>query len=414
MNSRGWFLILLCLLFWRTADGSAAPDDSPTEVRALWVVRTTLTSPDAIKRMVATAREAGFNTIIVQVRGRGDAYYPSRWEPRAKELAEQDRGFDPLAVTLKEAHQAGLKVHAWINTLLVANLDDLPTMPDHIYHKHPDWLAVHRSVASSLYRLDPFDPRYRQRLVDACKRDRMELEGLYLSPAHPAVKEHLYSIFMEVIERYDVDGVHFDYVRLPNPAFDYSRVALDRFRAELEKRLTERERQLLARVAATDPLIYVTTYPDEWQEFLRDQVTEIVERISYGVKARKPQVQVSAAVFANDQDAFSRRFQDWKRWLRMGLLDIACPMAYTPDTETFRQQIALAKAHAAGRHIWAGIGAYRIPVESAVEKIEAARAIGVEGIVLFSYDSAVQVSDINPSGDYLFRIQKAAFGAAKN
>lgn len=406
-------LLLLCLPLLRIGGGHV-PGNSPAEVRALWVVRTTLTSPEAIKRMVATAKEAGFNTLLVQVRGRGDAYYQSRWEPRAKELAEQDPTFDPLALTLAEAHKVGLKVHAWINTLLLANVDDLPPMPDHVYHKHPDWLAVHRSVATSLYHLDPFDPPYRQRLVDACKRDMMELEGLYLSPAHPAVKEHLYSIFMDLIERYDLDGVHFDYVRLPNPAFDYSRVALDRFRTEMEKRLTDRERQLLARVAATDPLVYVNTYPDEWQQFLRDQVTEIVERIYHGVKARKPHVQVSAAVFANDQDAFTRRFQDWKHWLRIGILDIACPMAYTPDTETFRQQVAAAKAHAVGRQIWAGIGAHRIPVESAVEKIEAARAIGVEGIVLFSYDSAVRISDVNPGGDYLFRIKTAAFGTAKN
>jgi uncharacterized lipoprotein YddW (UPF0748 family) len=237
----------------------------------------------------------------------------------------------------------------------------------------------------------------------------MELEGLYLSPAHPAVKEHIYSVFMEVTERYEVDGVHFDYVRLPNPAFDYSRAALDAFRTEMEKRLTDRERQLLARVAATDPLVYVNTYPDEWQQFLRDQVTEIVERIYHGVKARKPQVQVSAAVFADDQQAFARRFQEWKRWLRMGLLDIVCPMAYSPDTETFRQQIAVAKANATGRQVWAGIGAYRIPVESTVEKIQVAREIGVEGFVLFSYDSAVRVSDTNPAGDYLRRVKQAVF-----
>jgi len=382
------------------------------EVRALWVVRTTLSSPESIRRMVATAKEAGFNTLLVQIRGRGDAYYRSRWEPRSKELAEQD--LDPLTLTLAEAHKVGLKVHAWVNTLLVANLDDLPVAPDHVYNKHPDWLAVHRAVAVSLFHLDAFDPLYRERLIEACKRDMAELEGVYLSPAHPAVKEHLYSVFMDVIERYDVDGIHFDYVRLPNPAFDYSRVALDRFRTEMEKRLSERERQLLARVAVTDPLVYVNTYTDAWQQFLRDQVTEIVERIYHGVKARKPHVTVSAAVFANDEDAFSRRFQDWKRWLRMGLLDVACPMAYTPDTETFRQQIALARAAATGRQIWAGIGAYRLPVESTVEKIQAARDIGVEGIVLFSYDSAVRVSDLNPGGDYLFRVQKSAFGAVKN
>lgn len=404
-------LLSIWLLPATFSDAVSLPTRGADEIRALWVTRATLTSPEKIKQLVGHATEAGFNTLIVQVRGRGEAYYQSRWEPRAKELAGQEPTFDPLALVLKEAKASNLKVHAWINTVLLANLDDLPPMPTHVFNKHPEWLAVHRSVAPQLYTLDPAAPQYRQQLVEACKRDMLELEGLYLSPAHPAVKEHLYSIFMDVLEKYDVHGLHFDYVRLPNPSFDYSRTALDRFRHVIEKQLSERERQLLARVAATDPLVYANTYPDEWQQFHRDQITELVERIYHGVKARKPHVEVSAAVFGNDQDAFTRRFQDWKRWLRMGILDIVCPMAYSPDTETFRQQIATAHAHAVGRRVWAGIGAYRIPVESTMEKIRVAREIGVNGFVLFSYDSAIRVSETNPGGDYLLRIKHAGLDA---
>ena len=79
------------------------------EVRALWVVRTSLTSPDAIKQMVKRAVDGGFNTLIVQVRGRGDAYYHSRWEPRAETLAQQDSSFDPLELVINQAHEAGLR-----------------------------------------------------------------------------------------------------------------------------------------------------------------------------------------------------------------------------------------------------------------------------------------------------------------
>ncbi len=62
---------------------AAPPAD---EVRALWVVRTTLTSPEKIRRMVESAHANRFNTLIVQVRGRGDAYYDAQWEPRAATL----------------------------------------------------------------------------------------------------------------------------------------------------------------------------------------------------------------------------------------------------------------------------------------------------------------------------------------
>src|SRR5437868_12016360 len=95
------------------------------EVRALWVVRTTLTSRAAIETMIAAARTSGFNTLLVQIRGRADAYYTDGLEPRAAALSSQP-AFDPLATTLSLAHEAGLRVHAWINVNLVAGANELP------------------------------------------------------------------------------------------------------------------------------------------------------------------------------------------------------------------------------------------------------------------------------------------------
>ncbi|MEP6820445.1 MAG: family 10 glycosylhydrolase, partial [bacterium] len=150
---------------------------------------------------------------------------------------------------------------------------------------------------------------------------------------------------------------------------------------------------------------------EKFGDFQREQITMLVERIYRGVKKRKPQVTVSAAVFANDENAYKRRFQDWRRWLAMGILDVACPMAYSTDTAVFQKQIEVATstAHAAGRRVWAGIGAYRIPVESTVEKINVARGLGAEGIILFSYDFTIRPGDLNPDGAYLERVRQAAF-----
>src|SRR5262245_22601443 len=102
------------------------------EVRALWVVRTTLTAPEKIKQLVASAADNGFNTLIVQIRGRGDAYYNSRVEPRAIELKDQPQSFDPLALTLAEAYKRGLKVHGRLNLSLIHTLDALPADPPHV------------------------------------------------------------------------------------------------------------------------------------------------------------------------------------------------------------------------------------------------------------------------------------------
>ncbi|MEJ7578502.1 MAG: family 10 glycosylhydrolase [Pyrinomonadaceae bacterium] len=389
--------------------GGAAPPVG--EVRALWVVRTTLTSPEKIRLMTERAQSGGFNTIIVQVRGRGDAYYRSRWEPRADALKDQPPGFDPLATTISEGKRRGLQIHAWINTSLLANLDDLPVERAHVYNAHPEWLAVPRAVAAELYSMSPADPRYRARIVEWSKANRSELEGVYTSPSNPAVREHLYSIWMDILERYDVDGLHFDYVRLASPDFDYSRTSLDRFREWLEPRLGAGERRLLAQSLKNNPLAAADAYQEEYANFQRGQITALVERIYHGVKKRRAGVVVSAAVFANDENAYTRRFQDWRRWLQMGILDVVCPMAYTPDTEIFRKQIevASAAAHAAGRRVWAGIGAYRIPAESAVEKIEVARSLKADGVILFSYDFTTTTGALNPSGDYLNRVRRGAF-----
>ncbi len=389
---------------------AAAPEG---EVRALWVVRNTLTSPEKIYKMVESAATAGFNTLIVQVRGRGDAYYRSRWEPRAIELKDQPSDFDPLALTIAEAHRRGLKVHAWLNTSLLANLDALPADPKHVYNAHPEWLAVPRAVASELYSVSPRDALYRQRIVEWSKANRGELEGVYAGPANPKVREHIYRIWMDIIQNYPIDGMHFDYVRFASPDFDYSRISLKTFSNWLEPQLTASERDTIKKTLKVNPLAATDKYPEKFGDFQREQVTTLVERIYHAVKKRRPDVIVSAAVFANDENAFTRRFQDWRRWLRMGIVDAACPMAYTTDTAIFKKQVevAISTAHAAGRRVWAGIGAYRIPAESTVEKINTARTIGADGIILFSYDFTATLSTLNPQGDYLKRVQQAAFAS---
>lgn len=400
-----------CSLLSAPERSAAQATSSASEVRALWVVRTTLTSPERIRQLVASAADNGFNTLIVQIRGRGDSYYKSKVEPRAIELKDQPLTFDPLALTLEEAHKRGLKVHGWLNTNLLANLDALPAHPDHVYNKHPEWLAVPKPVAAELYNMSPRDPAFRQKIVEWSKANRGELEGVYTGPANPKVRDHIYKIWMDVLKNYPVDGLHFDYVRFASPDFDYSRTSLKNFRKWLEPQITSNERRELKQSLKTNPLAAPEKFPAKFADFQRAQVTTLVERIYRAVKKRRPEALVSAAVFANDENAYTRRFQDWRRWLQMGILDVACPMAYTTDTAVFQKQIEVAAttAHGANRHVWAGIGAYRIPSESAVEKINVARSLKTEGFILFSYDFTARPSELNPDGAYLERIRRAAF-----
>jgi uncharacterized lipoprotein YddW (UPF0748 family) len=381
------------------------PQPETGEARGLWVVRTTMETPESVRALVQRARDNGFTDLLVQVRGRGDAYYESSLEPRAEPLSRQPASFDPLAMTISEAHQYGIKVHAWINIFLVADLDSLPVSRNHSIYKHPDWVMVPRGLGSELYDVQPDENAYLDRIIEFSRLNRRELEGLFVSPAHPSVKDNLLDIWMDIAKRYEVDGLHFDYVRYPNPQYDYSRVSIDRFRQEMDKKLSRNERLALGERFRQDPLFYVKKFPDAYAEFQRDQVTELVERIYKGVKSVKPNAIISAAVFANEQDAERSRFQDWKKWLQMGDLDVVCPMAYTPDTEAFRKQVLTAVSLASGKRVWGGIGAHKQTAESAVEKIRVARELGAQGFILFSYDSTIKVSEVNPQGNYLEKVR---------
>src|SRR5262245_4865615 len=135
--------ILVCAVLLWTASAASTPE----ETRALWVTRSSLTSPAGIAALVRASKDAGFNTVLVQVRGRGDAYFKSPFEPRAADLVRQPEAFDPLAAVLAEAHAAGIRVHAWVNVNLVSSAVDLPISPEHVIVRHPEWLMVPRQIA---------------------------------------------------------------------------------------------------------------------------------------------------------------------------------------------------------------------------------------------------------------------------
>ena len=70
-----------------------------------------------------------------------------------------------------------------------------------------------------------------RRIVEWSKANRGELEGVYTGPANSKVRDHIYRIWMDIIRKYPVDGMHFDYVRLASPDFDYSRTSIENFHA---------------------------------------------------------------------------------------------------------------------------------------------------------------------------------------
>ncbi len=384
------------------ARGQETPDrPSAAEVRALWVTRSSLMTPAAVETMVKAARASGFNTLLVQVRGRGDAYFRDGLEPRAAALAGQPASFDPLEATLQRAHALGLRVHAWVNVNLVASTGDLPSARTHVIYRHPEWLMVPRSIAREMAVLDPHTPLYLDKLVRATRSQLAEVEGLYLSPIPAGAADYTVAVIADLVARYPVDGIHLDYVRYPTADFDYSREAIVLFDRSVHSQAGSVARR-------GDPLAQVESLAAEWRDFRAERLTALVNRLQAAIRQRRPAVLVSAAVVPDAADAVASRFQDWRAWLSRNLIDVLCPMAYTSDSTLFTAQLAGARHAAADHPVWAGIGAYRLSSSQTIENIQIARRLGASGVVLFSYDS---VTSLPRGGMYLSQVGRGAFGA---
>ncbi|HEY2955238.1 MAG TPA: family 10 glycosylhydrolase [Candidatus Eisenbacteria bacterium] len=361
-----------------TAPGRArrsSRDSIADRLDYLWVVRSTLTDPGRIERVVEHARQAGARGLLAQVVGRGDAYYRSDILPRAASLPTPD--FDPLALLLARAHAAGLEVHAWVNCMLVWSEPGRPGDPRHVVNAHPDWVA---------------------RLVDgramtglsARQRRRLRVEGIFLSPTHPGVRAWLGSIVKEIAARYPVDGVHLDYIRLPGVKLADAppAVAGETAPAPGEEGplaagppAPRRARRAPARAWPREPCTALEC----------SEVTAAVGEMRDSLAFARPGLTLSAAVVADTLAAERDNAQRWTAWLRDGLIDRAFAMCYAPPLRTVVAQLLIfAGALGTGGAVVPGIAVYNTSPSTAAAKIKAARALGFPVLALFSYDALAQ------------------------
>jgi uncharacterized lipoprotein YddW (UPF0748 family) len=368
-----FMLIALLALLLVPAPARAVPP-AGEETRAIWVVRHALTTPGRVDKIVDLSTQVNANTLLVQVRGRGDAYYSSDLAPRAADLEATAPDFDPLSRLCSKAHAAGLEVHAWLNVYLVWSAGAPPRPALHVVNAHPDWISV-RADGRSLVEMLP----------EEFHEERFE--GMYLAPGNPDVRRHLRELVREIVTRYPVDGIHLDYVRYPEPTVGYdahTRTAFEREFGVDPLRLEEPDSAFLDLLGGADRI------PDlraRWIQWKREQVTNLVRDIRHDLDLTGRKIKLTAAVIADQNAALNRYLQDWPAWLRENLLDAAIPMAYSPSTPVVERQIAAAMAVPSKRQIWAGIAIYNQGARDACNKIRRARALGVDGIALFSYDA---------------------------
>ena len=343
------------------------------EHRAFWVVRYTLNDSASIDRMVEQASSAGFDDLFVQVCGRGDAWFPSRVYPVSEPVREAvSAGFDPLAYVLQQAHARGLRVHAWVNTLLVWSAEDKPVNPRHVFNTHSDWMMVDEEGAS----LASYGPRgYRKRGIT----------GTFMSPANPAVRKYVEDFIREIVTNYPVDGVHLDYIRYPMSAVDYGADARRGFHGTygIDPLKLVKEPDAVRRKYGE------TRYGelcDAWQAVRAGYVSGLVARIKAIVQETRPGALLSAAVKPDIVSARSTFGQDWPGWVREGYVQIVLPMAYGTNVEKVSAQIADACREVGAEHVWAGLRAWEVPVSSVIERVKKVLPLSPGGICYFSYD----------------------------
>jgi len=364
--------------------------DQSAEVRALWVQRSSLTSPSAIRSLVQAAKGAGFNTLLVQVRGRGDAYYTSRYEPRAAALSKQLPSFDPLATVLADAHDAGLRVHAWMNVNLVADAEPAP-LPGHVIYAHPEWLMVPRELAVELSSVAPTSPEYLRRLSRYASDHSDRIEGLYVSPIQPAAVEHTVRVIADVAARYPIDGIHLDYIRQPSVDIGFDPTSRARFALEHG---ADPDPAWPAAPFHRLPVAERAGMDSAWGAFQQEQVTAIVREVRDSLNAVRPGIVLTAAVLADTTSALRRNRQAWSAWLRDGLLDRAFAMCYAPMVQTVMNQLAAMAGQFGTNRLVPGIAIYNTSPSICAAKIKGARALGFTAIALYSYDSLWERNDL--------------------
>lgn len=341
--------------------------EAPPPVRGLWVVRHSLTSAQSIDEVVALAEELHFTDLFVQVRGRGDAYYRSRYEPLAEQVPPD---FDPLEYLLQRTAHSRLRIHAWINVFYVWSREELPRSRSHPVYRKREWLVYPAHH-------DPAQP-------DTALQNHRSGEGLFQSPMNPEVQEYLIHIVDDILSHYPVAGLHLDYIRYPDSNVDLNPSARKAFKSRYIFDPAE---------FLQEPERFARTYGEtgyevnfsRWGKFLREGLSEFVRRLAEHVHHRYPGVILSAAVKPDLGRAHWRYYQEWDRWVREGWLDRALPMNYTPDLRLFLYRTRTMVKAAGVEKLIMGISLYNQSPASVAEKIRAVQELPLAGFVLFSY-----------------------------
>lgn len=346
---------------WVPCEGSARVLDHPGSARAL----------------LDTARALGVTDLFVQVYRGGRAWFDSSLADATPYRDLLERGPDPLRTLVADAHEAGLRVHAWVNVLSLGAHRDGPLLA----RLGPGSVQTDREGRSLLDYPDLQVPGAERRWV------RVGTPAIWIDPGAPEVAPRIAEVFAELAARYPaLDGLHLDYIRYPD-VLPFTPGA--RFDVGLDFGFGDQTRARFREQTGLDaPFGRDSRHASAFDAWRRAQVTALVREIGAAARRARPGLELSAAVWAYPERAYLSLMQDWSLWLDEGLLDFAVAMAYARDERLFTLQLRTSTA-AGGPRLWIGLGAWLFSDDppGAARQLERARAVAPQGVALFSYDA---------------------------
>jgi uncharacterized lipoprotein YddW (UPF0748 family) len=371
--------IISLLLLWLSLGAALRaelPPEPAREFRGAWVATVyNLNWPSRpglpaaqqqreLRAILDRAVELRLNAILLQVRPGSDALYASKIEPWSAVLSGKmgrapEPLYDPLAWAVQEAHARGLELHAWFNPFRALPSAGAATAPNHVTQTHPEWIR-----------------RYGGQL--------------YIDPGEPEAREYVRSVLLDVVRRYDIDGVHIDDYFYPYPVKDKAGAAIPF--------PDEPSFQKYHRSGGTLPL-------DAWR---RQNIDQFVETLNRSIKVEKRWVKFGISPFGiwrprvpasieAKLDSYAQLYADSKKWLNEGWCDYFSPQLYwsiEPAAQSFPVLLDWWRGqNTQGRHLWPGIAADRIgparPASEIARQIALTRsgAKGPPGVVFWDMKS---------------------------
>jgi len=329
-----------------------AQESLPGEHRAFWCHSAFGIDGMTWDEAIRTLADNGFTAILPNMLWGGVAFYDSAVLPVAPSVEEKG---DQIALCLAACKKYGIECHVWkVN------------------------YNMGRATPAE-FRLGMKRQGRTQRNFDGTANDR------WLCPSHPDNQKLEIESMLEVACKYDVDGVHFDYIRYPGRDGCFCDGCRRRFEATIGTKIVHWP----ADVRNDDFL------REKWLDFRREQITRVVAGVARRLAGTRPGVDISAAVFRNwpaDRDEVG---QDWKLWCDKGYLDFVCPMDYTPQNSLFERMVKRQIEWAGDVPCYPGIGLSvwpdRTDVVRLIEQINITRKHGTGG-----FYNRVEASQVLP------------------